>query len=109
MIANVMICVAADAVRTPTISWITKEQIVDIGSSVQLECSVQYSVDYPVLWIKKGSDETQDLPISSGPTLILREPRYSLRHDTGSSTYILQVLLILVCSLYPPGTAYSCL
>ncbi|XP_018016707.1 lachesin-like isoform X2 [Hyalella azteca] len=94
MIAAVLVLFlthTALAVRTPTISWITKEQIVDIGSSVQLECSVQYSVDYPVLWIKKGSDETQDLPISSGPTLILREPRYSLRHDTGSSTYILQI------------------
>lgn len=81
----------ASAIRTPTISWITKEQVVDIGSSVQLECSVQYSLDYPVLWIKRGHENTQDLPISSGPTLILREPRYSLRHDVGSSTYILQI------------------
>ncbi|KAF2354652.1 Immunoglobulin I-set [Trinorchestia longiramus] len=91
LIFHLLSSVTALAVRTPTISWITKEQVVDIGSSVQLECSVQYSLDYPVLWIKRGSDETQDLPISSGPTLILREPRYSLRHDTGSSTYILQI------------------
>ncbi|XP_068236551.1 lachesin-like [Palaemon carinicauda] len=79
------------AVRTPSISWITKEQVVDIGSSIQLECSVQYSQDYPVLWVKRGSGSVQDLPISSGPSLILRDSRYALRHDEGSATYILQI------------------
>ncbi|XP_050717451.1 lachesin-like [Eriocheir sinensis] len=79
------------AVRTPSISWITKEQVVDIGSSVQLECSVQYSQDYPVLWVKRGSGSVQDLPISTGPGLIIRDSRYSLRHDKGSSTYALQI------------------
>jgi len=78
-------------VRTPTISWITKEQVVDIGDSVQLECSVQYSNDFPVLWQKQATEFMQDLPISNGPSLILREPRYALRYDTGSSTYILQI------------------
>ncbi|XP_042221918.1 lachesin-like isoform X2 [Homarus americanus] len=79
------------AVRTPSISWITKEQVVDIGSSIQLECSVQYSQDYPVLWLKKGAGDVQDLPISSGPGLIIRDSRYALRHDQGSATYILQI------------------
>lgn len=79
------------AVRTPSISWITKEQVVDIGSSMQLECSVQYSQDYPVLWVKRGTGGVQDLPISTGPGLIIRDSRYSLRHDKGSSTYILQI------------------
>jgi len=77
--------------RTPSISWIQKEQVVDIGSSFELQCSVQYAQDYPVLWVKRGSGDTQDLPISTGPTLIVRSSRYALRHDQGSSTYILQI------------------
>ena len=84
-------CPAVLAVRTPTISWITKEQVVDIGASVQLDCSVQYSIDFLVLWLKKATADTQDLPISNGPSIIPRELRFSLRHDTGSSTYILRV------------------
>ncbi|XP_076066168.1 uncharacterized protein LOC143039805 [Oratosquilla oratoria] len=82
---------SALGVRTPTISWISKEKVVDIGATVQLECSVQFSQDYPVLWVKRGMEGSQDLPISTGPSLIIRESRYALRHDTGSSSYILQI------------------
>ena len=64
---------------------------MDIGSAVVLECSVQYSQDFPVMWVKKGDKNLQDFPISNGPGLIVRDSRYSLRHDTGSSSYALQV------------------
>ena len=81
------------ASRTPSISWITKEQVVDIGGVIELECSVQYAEEYPVLWMKKGVDGTQDLPISSNAGLIVRDPRYTLHIDKKSSTYILKVRL----------------
>ena len=37
--------------RTPTISHITQQQIRDIGGQVDLDCSVHYANDYPVLWV----------------------------------------------------------
>lgn len=34
--------------RSPTISFISQEKVADIGDTVELECTVQYSQDYPV-------------------------------------------------------------
>ncbi|XP_046423848.1 lachesin isoform X1 [Neodiprion pinetum] len=76
------------AQRTPTISYISQEQIRDIGGTVDLQCSVQYAQDFPVLWVKATKDQ---LPISTGTTLIIRDSRFSLRYDTASSTYTLQI------------------
>lgn len=78
--------------RTPTISHITQEQIKDIGGVVDLECSVQYAQDYPVLWMKISAGRTSDpLAISTGPSLIIRDTRFALRYDPSSSTYTLQI------------------
>lgn len=41
-----------NAQRTPSISYISQEQIKDIGGTVELECSVQYAQDYSVIWMK---------------------------------------------------------
>lgn len=77
--------------RTPTISYISQEQIKDIGGTVDFHCSVQYSQDYPVLWIKINKDRGDQLPISTNTALIIRDSRFALRSDTASSTYTLQV------------------
>lgn len=78
--------------RTPTISFISREQITNIGGTVNLECSVQYSQDYPVLWIRiDPSAPRESLPISSGSSMIVRDNRFSMRYDMATSTYILQV------------------
>ncbi|XP_021944629.1 lachesin isoform X2 [Folsomia candida] len=80
------------AQRTPTISIISQEQIKNIGGTVELDCSVQYARDYPVLWMKLDKDTGQHhLIISSGSTLIIRDSRFSLRYDPSSSLYTLQV------------------
>ncbi|XP_026466917.1 lachesin-like [Ctenocephalides felis] len=78
--------------RTPTISYISQEQIKDIGGTVELQCSVQYAKEYPVLWIKNDrGGSTILLPLSTGSTLIIKDSRFSLRFDDASSTYILQI------------------
>lgn len=71
------------AQRSPTISYITQTQIKDIGGTVELSCSVQYTSEYPVIWMKIDPRSTaSSLPISTGSSLILHESRYSLRYDT---------------------------
>ncbi|XP_058800796.1 lachesin-like [Phymastichus coffea] len=77
--------------RTPTISYISQEQIKDIGSTVEFVCSVQYSQDYPVLWIKINKNREDQLPISTNTALIIRDSRFALRSDASSSTYTLQI------------------
>lgn len=85
-------CILVVSQRSPTISYISQEQIKDIGGTVELECSVQYAQDYPVLWAKYDRDRASELlPISTGSSLIIRDSRFALRYDTASSTYTLQI------------------
>jgi len=84
--------VSVAAQRSPTISYISQEQIKDIGETVELVCSVQYAQDYPVLWIKVNKDSANEqVALSTGTALIIRDSRFALKHDTASSSYTLQV------------------
>ncbi|KAH8253517.1 hypothetical protein KR200_001574 [Drosophila serrata] len=78
----------AAAQRTPTISYITQEQIKDIGGTVEFDCSVQYAKEYNVLFLKTDSDPVF---LSTGSTLVIKDSRFSLRYDPNSSTYKLQI------------------
>ena len=62
--------------RRPTISFITQPEIVtDIGGTIEMRCNVQYAQDYPVIWMKLDPvDRNNDLPITTGTTLILTDP-----------------------------------
>ncbi|XP_008550693.1 lachesin [Microplitis demolitor] len=77
--------------RAPTISYISQEQIKDIGGTAELQCSVQYGQDYPVLWVKIDKQSNDQTPLSSKTSLIIRDSRFALRYDTATSTYTLQV------------------
>ncbi|XP_033325201.2 septate junction protein lachesin isoform X2 [Megalopta genalis] len=78
--------------RTPTISYISQEQIKDIGETVEFRCSVQYAQDYPVIWTKINKDmANEQLPLSHSSSLIIRDTRFALRYDEATSTFILQV------------------
>ena len=78
--------------QNPTISFITKERIVNIGDTIDLSCSVQYARDYPVIWAKINRENpVNNLFISKGSSLSIPDNRYSIRHDDASSTYTLQI------------------
>lgn len=83
MLTSLNISLVGFAQRSPTISYISQEQITDIGGTVQFDCSVQYAQEYPVLWMRKDSATSDyNLPISTGSSLILHDSRFSLRYDT---------------------------
>nr|XP_049707346.1 lachesin isoform X1 [Helicoverpa armigera] len=80
------------AQRTPTISHITQEQIRDIGSQVDLDCSVHYAQDFPVIWVKYDSYKTvESIPLSTNAGLIIKDSRFSLRFDDATATYTLSI------------------
>lgn len=79
---------STQAQRTPTISYITQEQIKDIGGTVEFDCSVQYAKEYSVLWSKTDGEPVF---LSTGSTLVIKDSRFSLRYDPNSSTYKLQI------------------
>lgn len=93
--------------RTPTISYVTPPIVTKIGGTIEMDCSVLYATEYPILWVKlpghcnvdraslgirsQISDVCTPVPLSSGSALIVRDNRFSMRYDTASSTYTLQI------------------
>lgn len=55
-----------------------------------MDCSVLYGLEYPVLWMKQ-SQGAPPIPLSESSSLIIRDNRFSLRYDTASATYTLQL------------------
>jgi len=80
----------ASGQRTPTISYISPNISTTRSSTIDMDCSVLYATEYPVLW-KKQVEGTGPIPLSESSSLIIRDNRFSLRYDTASATYTLQV------------------
>ena len=91
------ICGVTSGQRTPTISYITPPITSKIGGTIEMDCSVLYAAEYPVLWVKlppqtcdnqvRGDVLTGDfrkaishvctpIPLSSNSALILRDNRF---------------------------------
>lgn len=81
------------AQQNPSISYITKEQEANIGDTIDLQCSVHYASQYPVLWVKVDENGRTSI-ISTGSSQIIPDQRFSIRHDEASSTYTLQITKI---------------
>jgi len=79
-----------DCQRTPTISYVSPNKSTTRSSTIDMDCSVLYATEYPVLWMKIGADN-KPIPLSSGSSLIIRDNRFALRYDTASATYTLQL------------------
>ncbi|XP_060843877.1 lachesin-like [Rhopalosiphum padi] len=78
--------------RTPIISRITQKSITDIGGTTELTCTVLYASDFSILWVKVDKERsTEPVTFSTGSTLIIRDSRLSLRQDTDSNSYTLQI------------------
>ncbi|XP_071040811.1 lachesin [Parasteatoda tepidariorum] len=78
--------------RSPTISFISQEKVVDVGDTVELECQVQYAEDYSVVWVKTNPDQPSDqLFISSNTNQIVPGERYAIRFKDDTKTYVLKI------------------
>jgi hypothetical protein len=74
------------------ITYITPEQIKNVGEEVQLNCTVQNTQNYAVIWNKKNRDKPQDSSvISVKASLIISDSRFEMNHDVNTSTYSLKV------------------
>ena len=74
--------------QNPTISFISKERVVNIGDTFSLFCTVQYAKEYPVVWIKVNEQNPNNyLFISRGSSIIVPESRYAIRFDEKQLTY----------------------
>lgn len=87
-----VLCTLGSCQRSPTISYISQEQIKDIAQTADLKCSVQYAEEYPVVWFKMDTAKKMEpLPVSMSGTMIIRDSRFQLTFDPESSTYMLTI------------------
>lgn len=74
--------------QNPTISYISKEKVVNIGDSLDLVCTVQYSRDYPVVWHKINNENSRNsLFISRGSQVVGPANKYAVNYNERTSTY----------------------
>jgi len=79
--------------QNPTISFITKELVVNIGDPLELQCTVFYSRDYPVVWAKIiRENPNNNLFITQGSTVNIPDGRYAVKYDHHTSTYTLLII-----------------
>ena len=79
------------AQRNPSISFISKQRVVNIGDTLELKCQVQDAENYPVAWTKLGRDQHGQIFISKGKTITLPSTRHHIRYEDSDSTYTLVI------------------
>lgn len=76
-------CTAQNA---PTIADISNDQEVELGGRAEFSCSVQYRDDYSVNWLKHGKTIYDNVFLTFGSTLVVKDSRFSVLVDE-SATY----------------------
>lgn len=84
LLATVLACAAQ---RSPSITYISEDQVADVGGTVELSCSVQYGQDYAVVWKKYGKTPNDYTFISFGTAKAIKESRIAVLYDGVSPTY----------------------
>ncbi|XP_017463667.1 PREDICTED: lachesin-like, partial [Rhagoletis zephyria] len=74
--------------RNPSISFISKDKVVNIGDQLELKCQVQDAGNYPVQWSKLGSPQ---VTLSTSQTIVTPSTRHHIRYDDRDSTYTLLI------------------
>jgi len=77
-----------------TIMDISQNQIINIGGTAKMECTVSNPLDYNVLWTKFDLEESNDTMLFSfGSTLNIKDSRLSIIKDSNMDLirYTLQV------------------
>ena len=79
-----------NAQRNPTISFISKDKVVNIGDNLELKCQAQDAESYPVAWTKLSpSADQEQVFISKGQSIIIPSNRHQILYDDRDSTYTL--------------------
>lgn len=88
LIVSAFCCCLTSAQRNPSITYISEDQAVNLGSTVELACSVQYATGlYPVQWVKSGKSSKDNYILSTDTSLVVKESRFAALYDGASSTY----------------------
>lgn len=88
LVVSALCCCPSSAQRNPSITYISEDQAVNLGSTIELVCSVQYAAGiYPVQWVKGGKSNKDNFILSTDTSLVVKESRFAALYDGASSTY----------------------
>ena len=65
----------SSAQRTPTISYISPPVITKTGGTIEMDCSVLYATEYPVLWVKFLAE--QKILLTNLPKMTLKVRKFT--------------------------------
>ncbi|CRK95584.1 CLUMA_CG009045, isoform A [Clunio marinus] len=83
-IATASLCFAQ---RAPFIAEISEDQEVGVGGAVELTCSVSFLENYSVIWVKMSEDKNEQMFLSVGSSLVIKDVRFSFLADPDFNTY----------------------
>ena len=81
--------------RTPTISYVTPNISTTRSSTIDMDCSVLWATEYPILWMKIDEDG-KPIPLASGSSLIIRDHRYSRLAKSYTTTFTTQFRRVFI-------------
>ncbi|CAH1732404.1 lachesin-like isoform X3 [Aphis gossypii] len=84
----------ANSQKTPYITHITQELVIDIGGEMNLDCSTKHSQEPNSSWVKVAKDQIDaSIELSSGSVLTVKDPKVSLITEIkqDSSQYIIHI------------------
>lgn len=84
IVTSAIVLIVCEADPTPTITYISPPIVTRSGSTIDMDCSAADATEYPILWMKLPAKCSSDhlestctsIPLSSGSSLIVRDPRY---------------------------------
>lgn len=74
--------------RNPSISFISKDKVVNIGDQLELKCQVQDAGSYPVQWSKLGSPQ---VTLSTSQMIVTPSTRHHILYDDRENIYTLVI------------------
>jgi len=92
---NDSILILAYSQKTPYITHITQELVIDIGGEMNLDCSTKHYQEPNSSWVKVAKDQIDaSIELSSGSVLTVKDPKVSLITEIkqDSSQYIIHVI-----------------
>lgn len=86
LLYSIVVCIAQ---RSPSITSISDDQYSDLGGTVELSCSVQYSSEFSVNWLKKGKNPRENIFLSTGTSLVVKDSRFAILQDSATTYTVL--------------------
>lgn len=84
-----MLAVGLNAQNEPTIVDISEDQEVELGGRAEFGCSVQFRQDYSVNFLKHGKTPTENVFLTFGSVLVIKDSRFSVLVDESAAYTVL--------------------